>query len=412
MSELQHALRTPQRRALGDTSPEMPKSVERILGSPGRALDIDTRATMESRFGRSFADVRVHTDSHAAESAREMDAAAFTAGAHIVFGANRFDPRMASGRHLLAHELTHVAQQRNGAAFAEGVGRADDVHEREADRVANTLLTDTPLPAIASSTEPMIRRQPAAKTEKPPDVKDCLADHPENCATYEKWVATIPTTSGTDVDITASLPKELRDVVTGASLSRGQLPDCADVSMILRHYYLKAKGQSFSFLVGRNRETADTYTLGSGATNAKLSKCLINAGTESFQETRKDFALVNFYKTKGKPTTNLRSLVNAGLSPGDLFVWKRLAGITGNFQGHAQTVQKVVDAEYDKSTPPKVTKTGTIVVVQGNMSGGRGVGQLQQRISTFTDLTGKDDGDADILPKAEESFFGAGPWKG
>lgn len=165
-----------QRRALGDTSPEMPKSVESILGSPGRALDTDTRATMESRFGRSFADVRVHTDSHAAASAREIDAAAYTSGTHIVFGDGRFAPQTTSGGRLLAHELAHVVQQRSGTALPTGIGPADDIHERAADRVADAVVamgpTFAPPPVIVPVAERLVRRKreedaPAAATTEP-----------------------------------------------------------------------------------------------------------------------------------------------------------------------------------------------------------------------------------------------------
>jgi len=152
-----------QRRALGETSPAIPSSVESILGSPGRTLDTDTRATMESRFGRSFAEVRVHTDSHAAASAREIDAAAYTSGTHIVFGTGRLEPRTAKGRRLLAHELAHVIQQRSGTALPSGIGPADDAHERAADRVADAVTAQGPVfappPAIVPVAERLVRRK-------------------------------------------------------------------------------------------------------------------------------------------------------------------------------------------------------------------------------------------------------------
>lgn len=70
---------------------------------------------MESRFGRDLGQVRVHTDASAAESARRIDAAAYTVGDHVVFDSGRFAPHTTQGRRLLAHELTHVVQQGGGA---------------------------------------------------------------------------------------------------------------------------------------------------------------------------------------------------------------------------------------------------------------------------------------------------------
>lgn len=66
---------------------------------------------MEPRFGRSFADVRIHTGEQAARSAESINAAAYTVGSDVVFGAHRYAPQTSEGRKLIAHELTHVVQQ-------------------------------------------------------------------------------------------------------------------------------------------------------------------------------------------------------------------------------------------------------------------------------------------------------------
>lgn len=82
----------------------------------GRALDPGLRHSMEARFGYDFSSVRLHDDAQAASAAAGVDATAFTVGEHIVFGSGRFDPSSPAGRHLIAHELAHVVQQRGGAA--------------------------------------------------------------------------------------------------------------------------------------------------------------------------------------------------------------------------------------------------------------------------------------------------------
>ncbi len=88
-----------------------PASVDRVLASPGRPLEPALRQDMEQRFGHDFSQVRVHTDSPAAQSARDVNSHAYTKGSAVVFGAGRFAPAAADGRRLLAHELTHVVQQ-------------------------------------------------------------------------------------------------------------------------------------------------------------------------------------------------------------------------------------------------------------------------------------------------------------
>ncbi|MGO4883317.1 MAG: DUF4157 domain-containing protein [Bryobacteraceae bacterium] len=77
-------------------------------------LDPGTRAFMEQRFGENFGDVEVHADSAADRSARAYQALAYTSGSHIVFRSGQYEPQTDSGRKLIAHELAHVVQQRNG----------------------------------------------------------------------------------------------------------------------------------------------------------------------------------------------------------------------------------------------------------------------------------------------------------
>ena len=77
----------------------------------GQPLDPATRAFMEPRFGHDFSQVRVHTDERAAESARAVNALAYTVGHQIVFGAGHYTPETARSKKLLAHELAHVVQQ-------------------------------------------------------------------------------------------------------------------------------------------------------------------------------------------------------------------------------------------------------------------------------------------------------------
>jgi hypothetical protein len=88
-----------------------PPIVNEVLRSPGQPLDQATRAFMEPRFGHDFSQVRVHTDAQAAESARAVDALAYTVGQNLVFGTGKYAPWTTNGRGLLAHELTHTIQQ-------------------------------------------------------------------------------------------------------------------------------------------------------------------------------------------------------------------------------------------------------------------------------------------------------------
>ena len=93
----------------------VPTIVHEVLRSPGQPLDASTRAFMEPRFGRDFSQVRVHNDARSAESARAVNALAYTIGQDIVFGAGQYAPANTASRQLISHELTHVVQQSRDA---------------------------------------------------------------------------------------------------------------------------------------------------------------------------------------------------------------------------------------------------------------------------------------------------------
>jgi hypothetical protein len=89
--------------------------VHETLRSPGRPLDADTRAYVEPYLGHDFSKVRIHADEKATASARAVNALAYTVGRDVVFGAGQYAPRTGEGQSLLAHELTHVVQQREAS---------------------------------------------------------------------------------------------------------------------------------------------------------------------------------------------------------------------------------------------------------------------------------------------------------
>lgn len=122
-----------------------------VLRTSGRPLDSGVRGFMEARLGNDFSRVRVHADSTAAESARSVGAAAYTAGNHIVFGSGRYAPATAAGRAVLAHELAHVAQQGGNVPNGElRMGERGGEMERQADVAAGAVGTAGPPLRIAS----------------------------------------------------------------------------------------------------------------------------------------------------------------------------------------------------------------------------------------------------------------------
>jgi hypothetical protein len=105
-----------QRAAASPTAPRhAPPIVNQALQGPGGPLDASTRAFMEPRFGQDFSDVRIHADGPSGDAADAIDAVAYTVGRDVVFAHGTYQPSSDRGRKLLAHELTHVVQQRRGA---------------------------------------------------------------------------------------------------------------------------------------------------------------------------------------------------------------------------------------------------------------------------------------------------------
>jgi hypothetical protein len=90
-----------------------PPIVNEVLLSPGQSLDSATRTSMELRFKHCFSQVRVHHDEKAAESAKMINALAYTNGNHIIFNEGQYSPTTEGGKRLLAHELAHTIQQGN-----------------------------------------------------------------------------------------------------------------------------------------------------------------------------------------------------------------------------------------------------------------------------------------------------------
>lgn len=91
-----------------------PASVDHVLASSGSPLDSALRQDMEQRFGYDFSQVRIHIGAAAEQSARDVNAHAYTVGHNVVFGVGRFVPGTHEGRRLIAHELTHMVQQSGG----------------------------------------------------------------------------------------------------------------------------------------------------------------------------------------------------------------------------------------------------------------------------------------------------------
>ena len=139
---------------VGGSSP-----IHDVIGKGGgTALDPGTRNTMERQLGQDFGDVKVHTDARASASAASVGANAYTVGNEIVFRSGHFDTATPTGQRTLAHELTHVVQQRSGPVDGSdapgGIRLSDpnDRFERAAEAAASGVVATTAQTSVDEST--------------------------------------------------------------------------------------------------------------------------------------------------------------------------------------------------------------------------------------------------------------------
>jgi len=156
--------KTLQTKSAGTARPdsEAPPIVYDVLRLSGEQFDANTRQFFEPRFGYDFSQVRVHTGAKAAESARGINALAYTFGQHVVFGDRQYAPQTTKGKRLLAHELTHVLQQRESDVqwakssltnHTNSEARHNPLEQKQAQRIP-TVMTQHGDPMLTPITHP------------------------------------------------------------------------------------------------------------------------------------------------------------------------------------------------------------------------------------------------------------------
>lgn len=183
----------------------VPPIVHEVLRSPGQPLDDDTRAFMEPRFGQDFSRVRVHTDTKASESAQAVNALAYTVGRDVIFGAGQYQPQSTEGKRLMAHELTHIAQQSRSvqAIDAESI---QNFSSGEQERSGDWTLP-------ASSANPALK--PSLALDPPHSPAEAVADYTSYIVVPPTFVRSKNTTQSV-VPVTASQLMVQRQPVASA----------------------------------------------------------------------------------------------------------------------------------------------------------------------------------------------------
>lgn len=155
-----------------DSETEDVSPVKDVVGrGGGTPLEPAVRQRMETSFGTDFSDVRIHSGGGAAASARAVDAHAYTVGSEIVLGDGHSQD--ASGyERTLAHELTHVVQQRSGpvegtpAPGGISISSPNDRFERAAETTADRVMTTGRTGEVGGQASPGVQREAASEEEE------------------------------------------------------------------------------------------------------------------------------------------------------------------------------------------------------------------------------------------------------
>ncbi len=180
----------------GNPLAQAPPLVQQVLRSPGQPPTGETRSLLESRFGHDFGRVRIHSDSLAAESARQVQARAYTVGHDVVFGAGQYQPNSRSGLELLAHEFAHVVQQGGRPQALQTrltVSSPGDASEREADHAAAAVLQGRNAPPLSRTPASLARWKIDGSTATVDSAEDRLGQLPAKVKSNAlNWVGIKP----------------------------------------------------------------------------------------------------------------------------------------------------------------------------------------------------------------------------
>ena len=187
-----------QRRAYGEQTsvdPEVERGIEKGRGG-GQPLHKDVRVRMEQAFGADFGAVRVHTDAESDGLARSLQSVAFTTGHHLFFKSGEYSPHTRSGQEVIAHELTHVLQQKGGQVGHSSEQPSATQHSRgEAD--ISSLIQSTQVQLQTKKSYAVLDKQftgqsrlRVRKKNKSDNCHVTIVDRPPRTYTFEDFHVT------------------------------------------------------------------------------------------------------------------------------------------------------------------------------------------------------------------------------
>ncbi len=222
----------------------------------GSRLPKSTRAEMEASFGTDFSEVNVHTDEASVGMNEELGAQAFTHGSDVYFNSGKYDPQSRHGKHLLAHELTHVVQQSNGrrsqAIQKEGMG---DLRMAEAcDQIISDIQGEAAYKALAPDPK-IVADEIIAEVNKRKqyDRYQYLIKLKQLFQTAEKSEADV--TTETNVSTTAAVKEEKARIVKPKAVKNLNLEEKASQDPLRKWIGIKGKFGGGTYYVDNTSAT-------------------------------------------------------------------------------------------------------------------------------------------------------------
>jgi hypothetical protein len=309
-------------------------SAQLALSSPSITLDAPVREHMGTMLQFDFDSVKIHNNAVAANSAQQLNARAYTANGHVVFGAGEYQPRHKEGRKLIAHELTHVVQQFQHSAAAKNViSQPSEPAEIEAGKIADAAISAEPMnvPKRLAAPPAQLMRAPAelgtSKTTSPVANLDPRKEMVsqvsneltlmDNAQVIITWVQSKVPPSGASVDPAERIPgafsfgaeelfndkrviKKLKPVPTSVDDLRATLDLMIYYNVITRPILLSTSAGEPEYLLRKNLQTKQP-------------------DLDKFNESRKDTK--DFKKTldkKEKRPSPLDPMVETTVLPADM----------------------------------------------------------------------------------------------
>jgi hypothetical protein len=284
-----------RRPARSDAAGHAPASVHDVLRSPAKPLASEVRAVMEPRFGHDFSRVKVHADDRAARSARDVGALAYTVGSDVVFAERRYDPQSQSGQALIAHELAHVVQNRNGSGGSPttglAIGSAGDPAEARAQSGSQAALRGDSVPDLGNA--------PGGTLLRAVDTNGGVFD----TSLYNPFSGSDPTSPtglsvGADIDLTF-MPNALVEA------------DAIGLTQTVKRLSSPAPGGAVTFPTFTTSRNADLYTRPDGTFGPAIDQGDPNRGQpDTLPNTNP------LYTVENTPGNVSATLTDVGATPG------------------------------------------------------------------------------------------------